>query len=103
MPRRLAHLQNGVVEQISEGADDDAQHQAWLAAVADDFDTITDVTGLDVDRGHTWTATEGFRPPQPYPSWSWSAEDEAWAAPVAAPEPSSHYSWDEQSGSWLSR
>jgi hypothetical protein len=100
MPRRLAHVLNGTVTQVSEGSDDDAQHQAWLAAVADQFDRIDDVTdlGYDVNVRDTWTKADGYRPPQPYPSWTWTGTE--WSAPAEKPagEP---WEWDESAGEWV--
>lgn len=100
MPRRLAHVQNGTVTQVSEGADDDAQHQAWLDAVRDQFDVIGDVTdlGYPVDVGDTHTKNDGFRPPQPYPSWTLTGTE--WAAPVERPAGSPR-EWDETAGEWV--
>lgn len=100
MPRRLAHVLNGLVTQVSEGADDAQQHQAWLAAIADQFDLIEDVTdlGYPVNVGDTHTDADGYRPPQPYPSWVWTGTE--WAAPVDKP-PGSPWEWDETAGEWV--
>ena len=104
MSRRIAHVQNGIVTQVSEGADDEAQHQAWLAAVADKFDDIVDVTdhkatlGYGVNVGDSYDETDGFRPPSPYPSWVWGGT--AWEAPVEKPA-GSPWVWDEAAGEWV--
>jgi hypothetical protein len=102
MSRRLAHIKDGVVVQCSEGAEDNASHQAWLADVASQFDAIIDVTGQDVDRNYTWSEANGFRPAQPYSSWSWSKSDGEWVAPVPKPDDSAYWVWDEKSGEWKS-
>ena len=100
MPRRLAHVHNGFVAQVSEGADDDAQHQAWLDAVRDQFDLIEDVTdlGYPVNVGDTYSEEDGFRPVQPFPSWTWTGTE--WAAPVDMPA-GSPWEWDEAAGEWV--
>jgi len=102
--KRLAHVLGGIVVQVSEGADDDTQHQAWLAAVASEFDAIVDVTthqatyGYPVNVDDFYDETEGFRPPSPYLSWVWGGT--AWEAPVEKPagEP---WEWDEALGEWV--
>jgi hypothetical protein len=49
--------------------------------------------------GWTYTEEEGFRSPQPYPSWVWG--ENGWEAPVAQPDDENFYEWDEESQSWL--
>jgi hypothetical protein len=39
------------------------------------------------------------RPAQPYKSWTWDGEH--WNPPVAHPDDSDNYNWDEESGSWI--
>lgn len=102
--KRLAHITNGIVAQVSAGADDDAQHQAWLAAVVDQFDQIVDVTdhyateGYPVNVGDSYSDAGGFRPPLPFPSWVWSGT--SWVAPVDKPV-GSPWEWDETAGNWV--
>jgi hypothetical protein len=45
-------------------------------------------------------AKDVFYPPQPYPSWTLSA-DYLWKAPVAMPNDDKRYSWDESKLSWI--
>jgi len=43
-----------------------------------------------------------FYPPQPYPSWSISAETNwTWEAPVAMPSDGKSYFWNEDSKTWV--
>lgn len=74
------------------------------ATVGDDADFCERNFGgrwvvTDDDRiGIGWTLhDDGFRPPQPYPSWTW--QEGAWTAPV--PQPDGDYWWDEDAGSWV--
>jgi hypothetical protein len=47
--------------------------------------------------GWSWSEVEGFRSPQPFPSWVW--EDDGWVAPV--PKPDGDFVWDEDAGVWV--
>jgi len=59
--------------------------------------------------GYTYDAIHDvFYPPQPYPSWTISAEKNwMWTAPVAMPSdagtgtPPKQYKWDEPTKSWV--
>jgi hypothetical protein len=44
----------------------------------------------------TYTVADGFRPPQPYPSWEWDGV--AWLAPTPAPDRDAV--WDEATLTW---
>lgn len=54
----------------------------------------------DIRPGIGWKLHEdgSLRPPQPFPSWSWSDE---WKPPTAYPVDGGWYKWDEESLSWL--
>lgn len=47
--------------------------------------------------GWMWDENNGFRPPQPYPSWVWDGQ--TWQAPVPAPD--GFYYWDERQLMWV--
>jgi len=50
--------------------------------------------------GYTYdTENDVFYPPQPYPSWTLSA-DWLWEAPVAYPDDGNFYQWNEETTSW---
>lgn len=56
--------------------------------------------------GWTWNEQDGYRPPQPYPSWSWDNEKFAWQPPIPDPDPTDEenpepYEWDEKTLSWI--
>ena len=64
--------------------------------------------------GFTYSEEDGFRPPKPYPSWTWEYCESCggvyrWKAPVEFPEDGARgpleegilYSWDEDSLSWV--
>ena len=42
-----------------------------------------------------------FYAPQPYPSWTISAPDWIWKAPVPLPEDGKIYTWDEPTLNWV--
>jgi hypothetical protein len=44
---------------------------------------------------------DAFVPPQPYPSWTLNEDTCLWEAPVAYPEGSDKYYWDEEQQSWI--
>ena len=49
--------------------------------------------------GSGWSLTDGeFRPPQPYPSWTWEG---VWTPPTPYPDDGGAYDWDEQSQEWV--
>jgi hypothetical protein len=50
--------------------------------------------------GYTYdTENDVFYPPQPYPSWTLSA-DWLWEAPVEYPDDGNFYNWNEETTSW---
>ena len=51
--------------------------------------------GYTYDREH-----DVFYPPQPYPSWTISAPDWLWKAPVPYPTDGKAYKWNEETTSW---
>lgn len=52
--------------------------------------------------GYAYDAVrDAFIPPKPYPSWVLNVETCLWSAPVAMPEDSDLYGWDEQSLTWV--
>lgn len=44
---------------------------------------------------------EGWRQPQPYPSWVWNKKAKAWEAPVPVPQDGQDYVWDESTVDWV--
>jgi hypothetical protein len=52
--------------------------------------------------GYTYDRTNDvFYAPQPFPSWTISAPDWTWKAPVAMPTDGKQYSWDEETKNWV--
>lgn len=102
--KRLAHVVDGKVVQVSSGSDDDQQHRDWLAAVSKECDFIIDVThhkeqfGYGVNAGDDYNEADGFRPFKAFPSWVWSGT--AWVAPIPEPETGRNW-WDETSQRWV--
>lgn len=50
--------------------------------------------------GYSWDGT-GFAAPQPYASWTLNQDTYLWEAPVAYPNDSKAYSWDEDNQEWV--
>lgn len=48
--------------------------------------------------GWTWSASDGYRSPQPYPSWTYNGS--TWLPPVPVPSDGGPYSWNETTTSW---
>jgi len=40
------------------------------------------------------------RPAQPYPSWTWDADNQRWVSPVPYPDDDKFYQWNEETQSW---
>ena len=52
--------------------------------------------GFTYDEGR-----DAFIPPKPFESWVLNEDTCLWEAPVAYPEDSNDYTWDEESGAWV--
>jgi len=51
--------------------------------------------------GYTYDAgRDAFIPPKPFPSWLLDENTCLWSAPVAYPDDSKPYAWDETSTAW---
>ena len=66
----------------------------------DGFQHAEEITNLVVQPrlGWTWSKKDGYRSPQPFPSWTYNGVD--WEAPVAHPEDGGNYSWNEETQTW---
>jgi hypothetical protein len=52
--------------------------------------------------GYKYDATlDAFIPPQPFKSWTLNEETAQWEAPTPYPDDGKHYSWDEETTSWV--
>jgi hypothetical protein len=73
----------------------------------DGWDQIIDITDFHATYnpgiGHTWTESEKFRPPKPYPSFVWSESEGAYVEPVAKPDEveGKFWAWDEENTEWV--
>ena len=63
------------------------------------FDSLHAVSDKRPSIGWTYNPTDGFRPPQPYPSWTWSGSH--WSPPKPAPTDPGRWIWDESTGDWV--
>lgn len=68
-----------------------------VALAADDVATLA----VWAENGGVWYDDEVTftipRPPQPYPSWTWS---DGWQPPIPYPDDENFYEWDEETFSW---
>lgn len=67
--------------------------------IADGITDFEEVTNLDPRPGigWLWDESNGYRPPSPYPSWSWNGVE--WEAPTPMPE-DGNYEWNEDTQTW---
>ena len=96
MTERIGVIRNNgvVVNTIVWGDETDDQ---LLADGITDFQEVTDFDprpGI----GWLWDESNGYRPPSPFPSWSWDGV--AWVAPVAEPTEGGPYEWNETTQTW---
>lgn len=63
------------------------------------FDSVHAVNTTRPSIGWTYSEAEGFRPPQPFPSWSWSGS--IWSPPKPAPTDPGRWVWNEELGDWV--
>ena len=84
--RYAAKVADGAVTQVIVG--DPAWAEARLGGTW---------VGSDVKVGVGWTVEDdGFRPPAPFPSWTW---DDGWHPPVPQPD-EGEWVWDEDAQTW---
>ena len=90
MKKYCAKIENGTVTNVivcdNEKWANDNLGGTWVA------------TTERVGKGWTYNETEGFRLPQPYPSWVWNGTK--WEAPKPYPNDGGDYVWDEEKESW---
>jgi hypothetical protein len=78
---------NGIVTQVICGT------SQWAT---DLLGGVWHESNVKVGVGWTYHA-DGFRPPQPYPSWVWS---DGWQAPVPYPNNGGDYTWNKDTLEW---
>jgi hypothetical protein len=87
-----ANIENGIVVQVIVG------NSIWAT---ENLGGMWLDTEFLVGIGWTWNEIEGFRSPQPYPSWTWNAEIYQWEAPVPYPDyEGTYYIWNEETQEW---
>lgn len=95
MERRGVLIEAGVVLNIILWSDESkAQYEA------EGWDCAMETTHLEIQpsTGWSWSEKDGFRPPNPYPSWTW--DNVAWIAPAAEPSEGGPFTWNEETQSW---
>jgi hypothetical protein len=97
--RRGIIVDNGVVTNIIVWGDESEEQFS-----AEGHDRVEETTDWDMQpgMGWTWTKKDGYRPPQPYPSWTWDKDVSAWVAPVPVPdvECENGWQWNEEDQEW---
>lgn len=90
-----AYIAGGLVLNVAVADDENA------TSVPFPFDEVKQVDGLRPrpSRGWTYNDSEGFRPPQPFPSWTWAGSH--WSPPKPAPTDPGRWIWDESNGDWV--
>ena len=86
----VARIDERTVTQVTVG--DDA---GWCATV---FGGVWIATEQHVGIGWTYSEQDGFRPPRPFPSWTWDGE--RWVPPVPQPD-EGWWEWDENTQTWI--
>ena len=74
-----------------------------IAENIEDVTSTTDMQVFECVNEVPWIGWENFngtwRPPQPYPSWTW--ENNSWTPPIEKPQDNTHiWQWDEATLSW---
>lgn len=94
----IAFINDDVVVNVAVFAEDATEELINDIRIANDADLAINTEPYgEVGIGFTWHG-DHFRPPQPYPSWTW--DDTQWVAPVPMPS-EGLYTWDEATLSWV--
>lgn len=83
--------------------DNDVITNVIIADTQQIAESVSGMSAVEVINGRPnlgWVLTSnGWRLPQPYPSWSWDDEEGVWNPPV--PRPDGIYEWDEEKQEWI--
>lgn len=94
MERIFAAVIDGLIVNTFVGDD------SFVALVRADYNDVFEVTNLEPQPGIGWTvSSDGYRPPQPFPSWAWDGT--TWVAPIPLPNEEAIWAWDENLGNWV--
>jgi hypothetical protein len=99
----FAKIENGIVTQVIVAEKDFINS----GAVGDEFNWVqtsysNSFRGKFASIGDTWdSVNQVFMPPQPYPSWTYNEDMFQWVPPIAVPDPTKMYEWDEETTSWV--
>ena len=92
----FAVIKNGFVENIAE-----AESLLIIRALLPEKEVMQETKST----GFAWIGSEvidgKFKPPQPFPSWSFDSVAFAWKAPVEKPNDSLIYYWSENQLEWV--
>ncbi len=94
MERVWACISDGVIVNTIVAGDD------FIPLIAHQFDDVVEVTDVSPLPGVRWTVhADGYRSPQPHPSWLWQGGD--WVAPTPVPSGDGPWWWDENAQEWI--
>lgn len=95
---KIAFIKDNAVINIAVFKDTATEETVNAICIANGGELPIDIAPYgEVGIGFTWHG-DHFRPPQPYPSWTW--DDTQWVAPVPMPS-EGLYTWDEATLSWV--
>jgi hypothetical protein len=108
----FAKVNNGIVVQVIVAEPEffntfvDSSPGEWLQTSYNTYGGAHTLGGTPLRKnyagvGYTYDrAKDAFIPPKPYPSWLLDEDTCLWSAPVAYPDDSKSYAWDEASTDW---
>jgi hypothetical protein len=106
-----ARVENGIVTQVivANGPDWCEQNLGgeWVQTSYNTFGGVHSSGKLPIHKnyagiGYTFDGV-GFAAPQPFASWILNPQSYLWEAPTPMPQDDKHYTWDEDSLSWIER
>jgi hypothetical protein len=108
----MAHyalIEDGVVTNVIVAEQDfiDTQSGTWVQTSYNTQAGVHLLGGTPLRKnyagiGYVYDADrDAFYTPSPYPSWSLDEDTCLWEAPVACPDDSLFYTWDENTLSWI--
>ena len=108
----FAKVQDGIVVQVIVAEPEffntfvDSSPGEWIQTSYNTHGGVHSLGGTPLRKnyagvGFTYDRTrDAFIPPKPFPSWLLDEDTCLWSAPVAYPDDSKSYAWDEASTAW---
>jgi len=97
--RRGVIVDNGVVTNVVVWGEE--SQEQFSTEGHDRMEETTD-WAIQPGIGWSWSKKYGYRPPQPFPSWTWNAGENDWLPPVPMPTVEGFwYEWNEEEQTWI--